>query len=133
MLPQSQFQSQPTSHRLHTLLVLVVIILTLGILGLAVYVGSLRSQISEGQLNVSPESKDQKIVNFMSDFINLVLRAPGEVDFETRLKLENEVRDTGDEEIIAAWKAFTDAKSEQEAQDRVIDLLALLTGKLKTP
>jgi hypothetical protein len=72
-----------------------------------------------------------KVVNFLKLFIDKVLKADKEIDFETRLQLENGVRDLNDKEILAAWQKFTASKTEQEAQLEVNNLLTLLVGKLE--
>ena len=72
-----------------------------------------------------------KVVNFLKLFIDKVLKADKEIDFETRLQLENGVRDLNDKEILAAWQKFTASKTEAEAQLEVNSLLTLLVGKLE--
>ncbi|HEY4505008.1 MAG TPA: hypothetical protein VJI73_04530 [Candidatus Paceibacterota bacterium] len=120
------------SHRIHVITVTIIGILVIAVVGLTFYVSSLNDQITGKVPIVKQSSKQTQIVLFMNDFINSVLDAPGEVDFETRLRLENEVRDTKDADILAAWKAFTEGKSEADAQERVIELLKVLATKLKT-
>ena len=71
-----------------------------------------------------------KTLNFTKLFIKEVLKAKTEIDFETRLKLENTVRNIGDEEILKQWNEFLNSKTESEAQDRVKNLLDLLVGKI---
>lgn len=71
---------------------------------------------------------NQPVQLFTKNFIAKVLK--GEVDFETRLKLENEVRELNDKDILITWQKFTAAKSEIEAQMAVKNLLALLSDKL---
>lgn len=78
----------------------------------------------------------QKIVNakvrdFAQLFIDKVLLADREIDFETRLILENSVRDIGDDEILAKWREFVESKTEPEAQQKVKNLLSLLIRKIK--
>ena len=72
-----------------------------------------------------------KVINFTSMFIEKVLQAEDEVDFETRLTLENAVRDLKDEEIIAEWQNFTGSKTEAQAQDSVKSLLGILIRKIE--
>jgi len=75
---------------------------------------------------------NEKILNFTSLFIEKVLKAEGEVDFETRLKLENAVREINDQEILTEWQKFVDSKTESEAQQEVKNLLELLMNKIKS-
>jgi len=59
------------------------------------------------------------VLNFEQNFVDKVLKAEGEIDFETRLNLESEVRALDDEEILLAWQAFTSSETEKQAQTAV--------------
>jgi predicted negative regulator of RcsB-dependent stress response len=75
---------------------------------------------------------NEKIIYFLNLFIEKVLKAEKEVDFETRLKLENAVREINDKEILDQWIKFTESKTEDEAQNNIKNLLDLLVGKIQT-
>lgn len=77
------------------------------------------------------EKMNRKVLEFLRLFIQKVLKAETEVDFETRLKLENAVRDLNDEQILDQWKRFTESKTELEAQTEVKDLLEILVEKIQ--
>ncbi|MFA6485974.1 MAG: hypothetical protein WCT40_01235 [Candidatus Magasanikbacteria bacterium] len=85
--------------------------------GLQAYANSQRTQI--------------QTVEFLKLFVKRVLKAQGEVDFETRLKLENAVRDLGDANVLAKWQAFVNSANEVDAQKNVKDLLEVLVDKIK--
>ena len=70
-------------------------------------------------------------MNFTKLFITQVLRADGEVDFETRLKLENAVRELNDQNILAQWQKFVESETEEEAQEEVKNLLGMLVNKIE--
>jgi hypothetical protein len=72
-----------------------------------------------------------KVINFTAMFINKVLQADKEVDFETRLSLENAVRELKDEEVMAEWQNFTSSKTEADAQNSVKKLLGILVSKIQ--
>ncbi|MFZ3011449.1 MAG: hypothetical protein WA060_00385 [Minisyncoccia bacterium] len=74
---------------------------------------------------------NSKVINFASLFIEKVLQAEEEVDFETRLSLENAVRDLKDEEIMNEWSNFVSCKTEIEAQNSVKRLLGILINKIQ--
>jgi len=91
-----------------------------------------QKQIQQNQTSLETQKLNDKILDFSKLFIQKVLKAQNEVDFETRLKLENAVRDLADDEILAQWEKFTGSKTETEAQDNVKLLLELLVNKIKT-
>lgn len=72
-----------------------------------------------------------KVLNFTSMFIKKVLQADTEVGFETRLSLENAVRDLKDEEIMTEWQNFIGSKTEENAQNSVRKLLEILVAKIQ--
>jgi predicted MPP superfamily phosphohydrolase len=74
---------------------------------------------------------NEKVLTFTSLFIKKVLQADKEVDFETRLSLENAVRNLEDPEIMALWRDFVGSKTEKEAQENVKKLLGVLIDKIQ--
>jgi len=77
------------------------------------------------------KNTNKKVLNFTKLFVEQVLKADGEVDFEMRLKLENAVRDLGDDEILVQWQKFTESQTEEEAQAEVKNLLEMLVGRIE--
>ena len=73
---------------------------------------------------------NDRVLDFTKLFISGVLQANQEVDFETRLQLENLVRSIGDQEILNQWNIFINSQSEAEAQESVKTLLSLLLSKV---
>jgi len=74
---------------------------------------------------------NQKVINFASMFIKKVLQADKEVNFETRLSLENAIRNLEDNEIMSEWNNFTASKTEADAQNSVKKLLGILVTKIQ--
>src|SRR3989344_2385278 len=80
--------------------------------------------VLESQPRLSVDANKSFI--FMQDFISNVIGSSTEVDFETRLRLENEVRAINDPDILSKWKAFIASKNESEAQGHVLSILQRL-------
>jgi hypothetical protein len=89
-----------------------------------------RAELRTAQTVGQKANFNVKVVNFASLFVNRVLQADREVDFETRLMLENAVRELKDAEILEQWRRFVESGSEAEAQGEVKKLLALLIAKI---
>ena len=77
------------------------------------------------------QKTNDKVLEFTKLFIGKVLKAKTEVDFETRLKLENAVRNLEDKEIMIEWSKFIESKTEDGAQEEVKNLLEMLINKIK--
>lgn len=90
---------------------------------------SLSKKVFENQTEIS--GHNEKVVSFFSLFIEKVLKSEQEIDFDTRLSLENSVRATGDKDLISQWQKFTNSQTEEEAQIEVKNLLGLIAEKLK--
>lgn len=71
-----------------------------------------------------------QVAKFMRLFIEKVLSTNGTVSFEDRVQLENDVRKLGDEQIVKQWQAFVGSKDGEQAQQRAILLMSLLSNKM---
>jgi hypothetical protein len=71
-----------------------------------------------------------KVLSFTHLFIQKVLMANQDVDFETRLTLETAVRNLNDDQILAQWQHFTTAADSQGASQEAKKLLDLLVQKI---
>lgn len=80
---------------------------------------------------ITQKTMNARVRDFAELFIERVLMAETEIDFETRLILENAVRNIGDDEILAQWRGFVESKTESAAQQKVKSLLSLLVKKIK--
>ena len=89
------------------------------------------AELSELRSKESKVEMNEKVIDFTSMFVSKVLQADSEVDFETRLSLENAVRGLEDEEIMAEWQNFVGSKTEAQAQESVKSLLGLLVSKIQ--
>lgn len=92
---------------------------------------ALQKELEATKTALKTQQINEKVLDFSKLFIEKVLKAKTEVDFETRLKLENAVRNLDDEEILAQWQKFTESKTEAEAQEQVKNLLEMLVSKIK--
>lgn len=91
----------------------------------------IKNELTKANANAARYQTNEKILNFTQLFIKKVLKAQGEVDFETRLQLETAVRDLDDAQVLAQWESFIKSASEIQAQEEVKKLLELLVDKIK--
>lgn len=107
--------------------VIIILILTLALLFVGWQYLSTRSQLVEAQSAL--ESINIKWVGinaFARMFVDEVLKAEGEISFDTRLKLETAVRELGNENILIAWQEFIQSQTEWAAQTAVKKLLGVI-------
>lgn len=91
----------------------------------------LSQELAKANIDQNRTELNNRVIDFTSMFITKVLQAEQEVDFETRLSLENAVRGLKDEEIMSEWQTFVGSKTEAEAQQSVKDLLGILVSKIR--
>jgi len=113
------------------ILILIIGILIAGNVFFALSYFNVAKELQKIESTQSKIQLNEKVVNFAEMFIKKVLQADNEVDFETRLSLENAVRDLKDEEIISEWNRFTGSKTEADAQNSVKRLLGILITKIQ--
>jgi hypothetical protein len=111
-------------------IIIIIVILLIGNVYFAIQSSLKSSQLASINAQISIVSTNQKILGFSRMFIDDVLNSDKEVDFDTRLKLENAVRDIKDPEILAQWSKFVNSETEAQAQVEVKNLLALLMKKI---
>jgi len=113
------------------ILSIIILILIASNVFFAMKYFSAQKDLQQAQIIANEKNTNEKVLNFTKLFIAQVLRADGEVDFETRLKLENAVRDLGNDEILVQWQRFIESQAEEEAQEEVKNLLEMLINEIE--
>lgn len=90
-----------------------------------------QKEFNQEKVVLEKQKLNEDILNFTKLFIEKVLKTETEVDFETRLMLENAVRNLDDKDILKQWQEFVASQDENEAQEKVKDLLSILINKIK--
>ena len=124
---QTNKSDEPTSH----FWVVLAVILLVGTVFFGVRYFAIQKELRATKSSLETQITNGKVLEFAKMFIDKVLKADKEVDFETRLKLETAVRNLSDEEILVQWQKFTEAKTEIQAQAGVKTLLEILVNKIK--
>lgn len=112
-----------------TLIIIFILLVSSVFFGVKYFV--VQKELRQTQTTLEAQKTNEKVLDFTKLFIEKVLKAEEEVDFETRLKLENAVRDLKDEEILAQWQKFIESNTETGAQNEVKNLLEILVSKIK--
>ena len=112
-------------------IIIVIGVLVISNVFFALNYFSVSKELETTKATESKTELNTKVINFTSLFIKKVLQANIEVDFETRLSLENAVRDLKDPEIMSEWQKFTASSTEAEAQNSVKRLLGILINKIQ--
>lgn len=114
-----------------TIWILTIILIATNVFW-AIKYSSEMDTLNKAQEQLSAVVYNKKMLAFQKLFVDKVLRSNGEVDFDTRVMLQNSVNDTGDQEVIGAWNTFLKSKTEADGQARVKELLSLMASKVYT-
>ena len=109
---------------------LIIIILLSANLFLGVKYFNTNQELKETKAITAAQEEKTKFTEFNKTFINEVLQTKTEVNYDTRLKLDEMIKDINDQELTAQWQRFTDSKTEQEAQDETVKLLGLVAERM---
>ncbi|MDD5318587.1 MAG: hypothetical protein PHF79_02070 [Candidatus Pacebacteria bacterium] len=71
-----------------------------------------------------------QVSRFLKEFIDVVLNTKGTIAFADRVKLENDVQQLKDADILKLWNAFVASKDAKSAQDNTVKLMSLLANKM---
>ena len=109
----------------------VIFLVLLGTSGLfALLYFSTVKELQGAKVVISSQRYNDLNINFLKMFIKQVIKSDKEVDFDTRLKLENSIRSLNDAELLAQWQKFANSNGEEEAQKKVKNLLEMLVDKI---
>jgi len=112
-------------------IVLIIVLIAGNIFFISKFLG-LKKELQKEESKTEIQNFNGKVLSFTQLFIEKVLKSDTEVDFETRLKLENAVRDLDDLEILNKWQIFIESQTEADAQENVKNLLEILINKIQT-
>ncbi len=113
------------------IILIIILILLAGNVFLGMKYFAIQKELRLTQSKLETQKTNEKVLDFTKFFIGEVLKAETTVDFETRLKLENAVRNLDDEDILIQWQKFVDSETEAKAQEEVKNLLEILISKIK--
>ncbi len=111
------------------LYILLVFLIVSVALNVSLY--SSRQSIDSQSATVVNTDTHKQTVEFLSLFIDKVLKAENSVSFDDRLILENKVRSLNDKQILDTWQKFVASKSNADAQVNLKDLLSVIVNSLK--
>lgn len=108
----------------------IVVALVAGNIFLAIQYFTVAKELEATKIVNTTQRYNEKVILFIKLFVAKVIKSDKEIDFETRLKLENAVRDLNEPLVLAQWQNFVNSKTEAEAQQNVKDLLAILMDRV---
>jgi len=76
------------------------------------------------------QQMNTKTLDFTKMFVEDVLMADKEIDFDTRLTLETAVRNLDDQQVFYQWQKFTKSDTKEGASREAKFLLNLLVKKI---
>lgn len=81
--------------------------------------------------NIAVMEENKKTVEFLKFFVERVLQSEKEVLYEDKLKIENDIKDIGNQELINKWIDFASSETSEQAQKNLKNLLDALVNNIK--
>ena len=76
-------------------------------------------------------TENEKIVSFMSLFVDNMLGSGQAVSFEERFKMENVMREMNNKTLQIQWEKFTNSKTQEESQTNAKELFSMLSREFR--
>ena len=110
--------------------ILVLILLIGNIFFAYQYVAVLRTQgLQQKEQNEKAATRTQ-VAQFNKFFIDTVINNKSKISPDDRIKLENDMRQIHDENLLKLWDAFVNSKDSKATQENAGKLMAALAGKM---
>jgi hypothetical protein len=90
------------------------------------YISNLKAEATQKEDNIGYRIQ---VSRFLKSFIDIVINTQGTVSFDDRVKLESDIRQIRDADLIKLWDAFVGSKDTKEAQANAVKLMSLLATK----
>ena len=94
------------------------------------YVNDIKQQANQQEVTDQATTTRIQISRFLKYFIDTVLNTKGSISMEDRIKLENDIRQIHDTDLIKLWDGFVASKDGKEAQVNAVKLMAMLSNKM---
>lgn len=110
--------------------ILMVVLLATNIFFSIQYVDNIKQQSADQQKQEEDATTRIQISRFLKFFIDTVLNTSGTISLENRVKLENDIRQIHDADLIKSWDNFVASKDGKEAQLNAVKLMSMLSSKM---
>ena len=93
------------------------------------YTQNIATQQNREDAATAADQERVQDTRILKSFINIVINSTS-VSLEDRVKIENDIRQSHDTEIIKRWDAFAAAQDGKTAQTAAVSLMVLLANKM---
>ena len=94
------------------------------------YAGGIVRERDQAAANNDNTGQRALIAKFQKSFVDIVLSDGSKVSIDDRVKLEDEVLQTKDADIIKQWKVFVSSPDSKTAQSNAVKLMSIMANKM---
>ena len=94
------------------------------------YTQNILAQQDKVDQAIAQDSVRIQNTRLMKSFVDIIFNANGTITLEDRIKIENDVRQTHDADIIKLWEAYSSAKDGKAAQTSAVKFMVILANKM---
>ena len=110
--------------------ILVLILLVGNIFFAYQYISVLNSNKNESVAGGQKTTQHEQITNFNKFFVQTVLNSKGGISSDDRIKLENDMIQIHDQDLLKSWNEFVNSKDDKTSQLNAMKLFQLLADKM---
>ncbi len=112
------------------ILITVIALLLISNIFFIIKYSNSQEELERTQIALEEQSSSQEVLSFTKLFINKILKAEEDIDYDTQVELKIAIDNLDDEEISKQWKEFVESETSFDAQNKVKDLLENLINKI---
>ncbi|MCX6716776.1 MAG: hypothetical protein NTV72_02555 [Candidatus Taylorbacteria bacterium] len=94
------------------------------------YTESVRTNADKTAVDEQKSADQVNYVRFMKSFINIVLDSKAAITMEQRVRIENDVFQTHDGDLIKLWNLYVNSKDGKSAQENAVNLMVMGMNKV---
>jgi len=110
-----------------------ILLIVLVVMNLFFVVQYIRNDQEQSRLLTEQAEKMEnniKAARFLKFFIDSTLSTKGVISYDDRVKLEADIRELNDPEVLAAWTNLIASQDSESAQKSVVSFLSMLANKM---
>lgn len=108
--------------------ILMVVLVCLNIFFSIQYTQGLRTEDAKTEQEAAKTEQRIQYSRFMKLFVDKVLGTNGTIAFEDRVKLETDIRELGDPNLIKQWDIFVSSTDSETAQQGAVKLMSMIAN-----
>ena len=110
--------------------ILLVVLVVMNLFFVIQYIRNDQEQGRQFTEQAQKIEKNVKVASFLKFFIDSTLSTKGVISYDDRVKLEADIRELNDPEVLGAWTNLIASQDSESAQKSVVVFLSMLANRM---